>query len=63
MTTQPGEEVAAQLEKMHKIATEELGVREGLDPFITLSFMSLPVIPELRLTTRGIIDVNTQQYL
>ena len=40
-----------------------LGVSEGIDPFMTLSFMSLPVIPELRLTTRGIIDVVKQQYI
>ena len=31
------------------------------DPFMTLSFMSLPVIPTLRLTTRGVIDVAKQQ--
>ena len=35
----------------------------GIDPFMTLSFMSLPVIPKLRLTTRGIIDVARQQYI
>ena len=46
-----------------KDAAYKLGVSHGIDPFMTLSFMSLPVIPELRLTTRGIIDVNTQQYL
>lgn len=40
-----------------------LGVSEGIDPFMTLSFMSLPVIPKLRLTTRGIIDVARQQYI
>lgn len=40
-----------------------LGVSRGIDPFMTLSFMSLPVIPELRLTTRGIIDVSKQQYI
>ena len=34
-----------------------------LDPFMTLSFMSLPVIPALRLTTRGVIDVIKQQYI
>ncbi len=28
------------------------------DPFMTLSFMALPVIPELRITDRGIVDVN-----
>ena len=40
-----------------------LGVGRGIDPFMTLSFMSLPVIPTLRLTTRGVIDVMTQQYI
>ena len=28
-----------------------------------LAFMALPVIPTLRITTRGVIDVNTQQYI
>ena len=39
-----------------------LGVSHGIDPFMTLSFMALPVIPTLRITTRGVIDVITQQY-
>jgi len=30
---------------------------------MTLSFMALPVIPKLRITTRGVIDVDTQQYV
>ncbi len=40
-----------------------LGVNRSIDPFMTLSFLALPVIPTLRLTTRGILDVNTQQYI
>ncbi|MBQ3496589.1 MAG: adenine deaminase [Oscillospiraceae bacterium] len=40
-----------------------LGVSRGIDPFMTLSFMALPVIPTLRLTTRGVIDVVTQRYI
>ena len=40
-----------------------LGVHAGIDPFMTLSFMALPVIPTLRLTTRGVIDVLTQTYV
>ena len=40
-----------------------LGVSEGIDPFMTLSFMALPVIPTLRITTRGVIDVISQQYI
>ena len=49
-----------------EIAKEQafrLGVSRGIDPFMTLSFMSLPVIPTLRLTTRGVIDVIKQQYI
>lgn len=46
-----------------KEAAFDLGVSRGIDPFMTLSFMSLPVIPTLRLTTRGVIDVMTQQYI
>ena len=46
-----------------KKAAFRLGVKEGIDPFMTLSFMALPVIPTLRITTRGIIDVVTQQYI
>ena len=39
------------------------GVSRGIDPFMTLSFMALPVIPTLRITTRGVYDVNSQQYV
>ena len=46
-----------------KDAAHALGVNHGIDPFMTLSFMALPVIPTLRITTRGVIDVNTQQYI
>lgn len=40
-----------------------LGVSPKVDPFMTLSFMSLPVIPALRMTTQGVFDVEQQQYL
>ena len=46
-----------------KEAAFRLGVSRGVDPFMTLSFMALPVIPTLRLTTRGVVDVLTQQYV
>ena len=46
-----------------KDAAFTLGVSREIDPFMTLSFMSLPVIPTLRLTTRGVIDVEKQQYV
>lgn len=41
------------IEKAH-----EMGVKKGHDPFITLSFMALPVIPQIRITPRGVYDVE-----
>ena len=46
-----------------KDAAHALGVGPDIDPFMTLSFMALPVIPTLRLTTRGVLDVTRQQYI
>lgn len=40
-----------------------LGVSRSIDPFMTLSFMALPVIPTLRITTRGVFDVSQQTYV
>ena len=62
MSDKPLTEVNDLLENA-KAAAHSLGVGTGIDPFMTLSFMALPVIPTVRLTTRGVIDVNTQQYI
>ena len=62
MSNRPLREVNDDLENA-KAAATALGVHEGIDPFMTLSFMSLPVIPTLRLTTRGVVDVATQKYV
>ena len=40
-----------------------LGVDKDIDPFITLSFMALPVIPEIRCTPRGVYDVSEGKLL
>ena len=50
------DEVDTTLEKL-KSQARKLGVREGIDPFMTLSFVCLTVLPEIRLTTTGIVDV------
>ena len=52
------EALAKMIPKAH-----EMGVKEGFDPFITLSFMALPVIPEIRITPRGIYLVNEDRML
>ena len=62
MSDAPIEKLNKELEAA-KTAAFAQGVNRGIDPFMTLSFMALPVIPELRLTTRGVIDVLTQKYV
>ena len=62
MSDRPLTEINTELEAA-KAAAFDLGVSRGIDPFMTLSFMALPVIPKLRITTRGVIDVETQQYV
>lgn len=41
----------------------QMGVVQGVDPFITLSFMALTVIPKLRLTESGLFDVTTMRFI
>jgi adenine deaminase len=43
-------------------AAETLGCKI-LDPFMTLSFLSLPVIPELKITDKGLVDVNQFKFV
>ena len=62
MSMEPLSVVNEKLEEA-KAAAFSLGVSEGVDPFMTLSFMALPVIPALRLTTRGVFDVTNQRYV
>ena len=62
MSDEPLEAVNEKLEAAKEKA-HTLGVGQGIDPFMTLSFMALPVIPSLRITTRGVFDVNSQSYV
>lgn len=41
----------------------KMGVPDGIEPFIALSFIALPVIPEIRIRTRGLYDVLGDRYL
>ena len=62
MSEEPLVDVNRELENAKEKAFA-LGVSRGVDPFMTLSFMALPVIPTLRLTTRGVFDTVTQKYV
>lgn len=46
-----------------KAAARAQGVPDTIDPFMTLSFLSLPVIPSRRVTTQGVFDVDNWKYL
>ena len=62
MTPLTIEEADEKLRRMKEI-TKELGVSGDIDPFMTLAFVSLPVIPVLRLNGKGLIDVNKQEIV
>ena len=62
MSDEPLTVVNEKLEQA-KEQTFKVGVSRGIDPFMTLSFMALNVIPTLRITTRGVYDVNSQQFI
>jgi adenine deaminase len=63
MSDQSGEWVDKKLTALEKIAVGELGVSRGVDPLITLCFMALPVIPELKITGMGLFDVNAFKFI
>jgi adenine deaminase len=54
MSDRSAEEVAAAVERM-EAASRDLGARIAA-PFMTMSFMALSVIPELKITDRGLVD-------
>ena len=57
MTDLPGEIVAEKLTSIIATARKELGIAGGVDPFMTLCFMSLIVIPKLKITDMGLFDL------
>lgn len=57
MSTRPHEEVQKATAEIIQMANS-MGIPYYLDPFISLSFLALPVIPSLRLTDLGLFDVN-----
>ncbi len=63
MSSKSAEHVAETLTRIGKKA-RSMGLNEAIDdPFITLAFLSLPVIPELKLTDRGLFDVASFKHV
>lgn len=63
MSDLSGEEVSKKLLSLHKKAVVELGVNESLEPVMSLTFMSLIVIPELKLTAGGLFDIFENRFI
>ena len=55
--------VAAENEALRQAVHEHLGTAEGIEPFMNLNFVSLAVIPHLKMTTHGLVDVDKFQLV
>ncbi|MDA3846139.1 MAG: adenine deaminase [Vallitaleaceae bacterium] len=62
MTNRTCESIVEHLHELSALA-RLFGVREAVEPFLTLAFLALPVIPELKLTDQGLFDVTTFQVV
>ena len=61
MTEQDEDCVIKAMDDMKDKAYNELNCSKDYDPFMTLAFMSLPVIPRLKIITTGLVEVATQE--
>ncbi len=62
MTDEPMEEVVKRLTSVFDTA-RKMGVPEGIDPVMTLSFLALPVIPEIKVTDIGLFDATAFKFV
>ena len=63
MSSESMESVSDVLSSLRTIAVESLSIPRSLEPFMTLSFLALPVIPELKITDRGYFDVTQFDFI
>jgi adenine deaminase len=63
MSDKDGKWVDKKLRAIHEKAYNELGVHKNVEPVMTLCFMSLPVIPEIKITDRGLFDVTQFKFI
>lgn len=63
MSDESGEFIAEELDKLHEKAHSELGISKDVEPVMTLTFMSLSVIPEIKLTDRGLFDYESFDFI
>ena len=63
MSDQSGEWVDEKLKEIHEKAHTVLGINADVEPVMTLCFMSLAVIPEVKLTDMGLFDVTKFDFI
>lgn len=63
MSNESMETVSEKLRLLRKIAYEKLQISPKVEPFMTLSFLALPVIPELKITDQGYFDVKSFDWI
>lgn len=63
MSSESMEHVASVLRDLRHIAIKDLAIPPSMEPFMTLSFLALPVIPELKITDRGYFDVKSFTFI
>ena len=63
MSNEPAEEISKRLARLNRLAHDELGVNREIDPFMSLSFLALPVIPDIKLTDMGLFDVGRFEFM
>lgn len=63
MSQRPMEEVSKALNNIEKFIREKLGGNDEIDSLMTLSFLALPVIPDVKLTDKGLFCVNSMSFI
>lgn len=63
MSHLPARDVADTLMTLHALARDHYHIWDKADAFMTLSFMALPVIPHLKITARGLFDIDNFQFV
>jgi adenine deaminase len=63
MSEKPAAEVSEKLAVLSEKARRDLGISGDIDPFMTLSFLALPVIPSIKLTDQGLFDVERFEHI
>ncbi len=62
ITERPVDEVLKDLENLHN-AIDIIAPKINFNPFLTLSFLSLPVIPSLKITDKGLFNVDKFSFI